>query len=193
MLNVNHFAVDPRPHESRLADLRQYLAMLAAGRIAERRLQALCERFGRARIQAFIEAWFDYTEKRARRAIGALPAGRLGVETRLDPYPGLDEGLTLRATLEIDPAAGRVRADLRDNPDCVPVGLNLTEATSLNAVVAATLMVLKSGAHSMREVEHSVKRLQQAGVNLRGLLFNDISLESQRYGAGKYSYQYAYK
>jgi N-methylhydantoinase B len=121
-----------------------YLAMLAAGRIAERRLQALCERFGRARIQAFIEAWFDYTEKRARRAIGALPAGRLGVETRLDPYPGLDEGLTLRATLEIDPAAGRVRADLRDNPDCVPVGLNLTEATSLNAVVAATLMVLNS-------------------------------------------------
>jgi N-methylhydantoinase B len=121
-----------------------YLAMLAAGRIAEQRLQALCERFGREHILEFIDAWFDYTERRARRAIGALPAGTLRVETRLDPYPGLEDGLTLGATLEVDPAVGRVRADLRDNPDCVPVGLNLTEATAKNAVVAATLMVLNS-------------------------------------------------
>ncbi len=121
-----------------------YLAMLAAARIAEDRLQALCARFGRDRVLGFVDAWFDYTEKRARRAIGSLPAAQLDVETQLDPYPGLEDGLTLRARIEIDPEAGRVRADLRDNPDCVPIGLNLTEATSMNAVVAATLMVLNS-------------------------------------------------
>ena len=42
------------------------------------------------------------------------------------------------------PSGGRVRADLRENPDCVPIGLNLTEATARNAVVASTLMVLNS-------------------------------------------------
>ena len=54
-------------------------------------------------------------------------------------------------------------------------------------------MVIKAGAHSMREIEQAVKRLQQGGVNLRGLLFNDVNMQSPRYGAGKYSYEYAYK
>ena len=45
----------------------------------------------------------------------------------------------------------------------------------------------------MREIEQAVKRLRQAEVNLRGILFNDIRTSSQRYGAGKYSYQYTYK
>lgn len=128
-----------------------YLAMLAAGRIAERRLGELCARFGRERVLDFVDAWFDYTEKRTRRAIADLPGGRIDVETRLDPYPGLEAGLTLRATIDVDPGAGRIRADLRDNPDCVPIGLNLTEATSKNAVVAAVLMVLNSRPDEKRE------------------------------------------
>jgi len=57
----------------------------------------------------------------------------------------------------------------------------------------ATLMVLKSGEHPMREIEQAVKRLQQSDVNLRGILFNDIRTESRRYGPGKYNYQYVYK
>jgi N-methylhydantoinase B len=123
-----------------------YLAMVAAGRIAERRLHEMCERFGVERVLAFIDAWFDYTERSARRAIRELPQRTIRVETRLDPYPGLEEGLVLRAEIEVDHAAGRIRADLRDNPDCVPVGLNLTEATACNAVVASTMMVLNSAA-----------------------------------------------
>ena len=45
----------------------------------------------------------------------------------------------------------------------------------------------------MREIEQAIKRLKQSHVNLRGILFNDINIESQRYGSGKYSYQYTYK
>jgi tyrosine-protein kinase Etk/Wzc len=44
----------------------------------------------------------------------------------------------------------------------------------------------------MREIELSVKRLRQVGVNLRGILINDIKMRSKRYGAGKYHYQYLY-
>lgn len=75
--------------------------------------------------------------------------------------------------------------------DSPPI-LAVTDATIIGQMAGATLMVLKAGAHPMREIELSVKRLQQAGVNLRGLLINDINAQSQRYGAGKYSYQYSY-
>ena len=55
-------------------------------------------------------------------------------------------------------------------------------------------MVLKAGEHPMREVELAVKRLQQANVNLRGILFNDVPVQSRGYGVGKYYYyQYSYK
>lgn len=75
--------------------------------------------------------------------------------------------------------------------DSPPI-LAVTDATIIGQMAGATLMVLKSGEHPMREIELSAKRLQQSGVNLRGLLINDINVQSQRYGAGKYSYQYHY-
>ena len=44
----------------------------------------------------------------------------------------------------------------------------------------------------MRDIELSVKRLQQAEVNLRGVVFNDIRSPSRNYGVGRYSSQYSY-
>lgn len=76
--------------------------------------------------------------------------------------------------------------------DSPPI-LAATDATIIGQMAGATLMVLKAGEHPMREIEQSVKRLRQAGVNLRGLLMNDVSVQSQRYGAGKYNYQYSYE
>ena len=75
--------------------------------------------------------------------------------------------------------------------DSPPI-LAVTDAAIVGQMAGATLLVLKSGAHPMREIEASVSRLKQANVNLRGLLFNDASIASKRYGAGKYSYQYTY-
>ena len=76
--------------------------------------------------------------------------------------------------------------------DSPPI-LAVTDATIIGQMVGGTLMVLRSGQHPMREIEQAVKRLKQAQVNLRGMLFNDVNVQSQRYGAGKYSYQYTYK
>jgi tyrosine-protein kinase Etk/Wzc len=75
--------------------------------------------------------------------------------------------------------------------DSPPI-LAVTDATIIGQMVGGTLMVLKAGEHPMREIEQAVKRLKQADVNLRGILFNDVNVQSQRYGAGKYSYQYTY-
>jgi tyrosine-protein kinase Etk/Wzc len=76
--------------------------------------------------------------------------------------------------------------------DSPPI-LAVTDATIIGQMVGGTLMVLKAGEHPMREIEQAVKRMKQAEVNLRGILFNDVNVQSQRYGAGKYSYQYSYK
>ena len=76
--------------------------------------------------------------------------------------------------------------------DSPPI-LAVTDATIIGQMVGGTLMVLKAGQHPMREIEQAAKRLKQSGVNLRGMLFNDIKPTSYRYGAGKYSYQYTYK
>jgi tyrosine-protein kinase Etk/Wzc len=75
--------------------------------------------------------------------------------------------------------------------DSPPI-LAATDAAIIGQMVGGALMVLKAGEHPMREIEQAVKRMRQAEVNLRGLLINDLNVQSQRYGAGKYSYQYAY-
>ncbi len=74
--------------------------------------------------------------------------------------------------------------------DSPPI-LAVTDATIIGQLVGTTMMVLKSGAHPMREIELSVKRLHLAGVNLNGLLINDINIQSKHYGAGKFSYEYS--
>lgn len=77
------------------------------------------------------------------------------------------------------------------NVDSAP-NLAVTDATIIGQVTGASLMIVKVGAHPMREIQQSVKQLPQVGVNLRGLLFNDVDAFGGRYGAGKYSYQYSY-
>ena len=121
-----------------------YLAMVAAGRIAERRLHELYEKYGAGRMDSFVHAWLDYGEHRAAEAIRTLPTGRIHATTELDPFPSMPDGLPLQVTLEVDGERGRVTVDLRDNPDCTPNGFNLTEATAKNSAVAPILMVLNS-------------------------------------------------
>jgi len=76
--------------------------------------------------------------------------------------------------------------------DSPPI-LAAADASIIGQMAGGTLMVLKSGAHPMREIEQAVKRLRQSEVNLRGILFNDVRSHSKNYGAGKYNYQYSYK
>jgi N-methylhydantoinase B len=151
-----------------------YLAMVAAGRIAERRLGELCAQFGAERVDAFVEAWLDYGEHRTRQAIRTLPSGRIHARTQLDPFPAIPDGLPLQVTLDVDADRGHVTVDLRDNPDCIPAGFNLTEATSRNAAVAPILMVLNTArgdappvplnAGSFRAIEVLVREGCIAGI-----------------------------
>src|SRR5260370_7796620 len=73
-----------------------YLATLGSARIAERRLIELCDQYGRDTVRAFIQEWFDYSERRMVEAIGQLPAGELvGCATHA-PSPGVPSGTPLQ-------------------------------------------------------------------------------------------------
>jgi tyrosine-protein kinase Etk/Wzc len=96
---------------------------------------------------------------------------------------------------------GHLLASISKNYDHViidsPPILAVTDAAIIGRLASATLMVVKAGQHPIRELEQSVKRLSQAGVNLKGVVFNDLPELSSRYGYGygqnKYVYQYSYK
>src|SRR5262245_49635898 len=112
-----------------------YLALVGAARIGERRLLELGEELGWETIRAFSDEWLSYSEARMRDEIRTLPAGQIVVETCHDPIPGLPDGIPLRVAVEIRPTTGTIEIDLRDNPDCQPCGLNLSESTARSAVL----------------------------------------------------------
>ena len=129
-----------------------YLAMIAAARVGEERLKDLCRKFGLDTVRGFIQEWKDYCERLAEDAIKELPAGRIHATTALDPFPGVPNGIPLQADIDVDAEQGRVTIDLRDNPDCTPTGLNLSESCSINAGISGVLTVL----NSKRDATHSL-------------------------------------
>lgn len=146
-----------------------YLAMVGSARIAERRVEELAERYDAETLRGFVEDWFDYSERLAASALATLPSCTLHGAATHDPFPGTDAaGLELRATIEVDPAAGRVRVDLRDNPDNLRNGLNLTEATATAAALAGVLSglphPLPSNAGTFRRFEVQLREGCAVGI-----------------------------
>jgi N-methylhydantoinase B len=113
-----------------------FLAMVGAARIGEREILSLGAEFGWDVLEGFAAQWLDYSEGRMDHAIRALPAGTGRGASTHDSIPGLPpEGVTISATVTVDPAAGYVDVDLRDNPDCLPCGLNLSESCARTAAM----------------------------------------------------------
>lgn len=105
-------------------------AQSGACRTAERRIIDLLDRYGRDTVVDFVADWFDYGRRRVKAAIAQLPAGTYEYVTRHDPVPGVaDDGIPVRVKVTVDPAAGEILVDVRDNIDNVPGGLNLSANT----------------------------------------------------------------
>jgi tyrosine-protein kinase Etk/Wzc len=75
--------------------------------------------------------------------------------------------------------------------DSPPI-LLVTDPTIIGRIAGTTLLVVKAGEHTLREIDYSAKRLEHGGVNLRGVIFNDMPLSKNHYGYGEY-YGYAYE
>ncbi|NGY04523.1 polysaccharide biosynthesis tyrosine autokinase [Solimonas terrae] len=77
---------------------------------------------------------------------------------------------------------------LIDTPPVLPV----TDACIVGRVAGNVLLVLKEGEHSMNVIEETIRRMRNAGVNPRGILFNQVGVRGGGYGYYS-SYSYAYK
>jgi N-methylhydantoinase B len=114
-----------------------YIGMVGAARIGERELCSLGEELGWEALHAYTAAWFDYSEQMMAGAIRRMPAGRSVAENMHDPLPaaGAENGVPVKVIVTVDPQQARIEVDLRENPDCLPCGINLTEATSRTAAM----------------------------------------------------------
>jgi N-methylhydantoinase B len=112
-----------------------YLAGVGAARVGERGIVELFAKYGAGTIEAFVEDWLDYSERRMVEELEQLPSGTWQGEGRHDPFPGVPDGIPINARIDIDAAAARVTVDLRENVDNVPCGLNLSESTSVSAAL----------------------------------------------------------
>jgi N-methylhydantoinase B len=113
-----------------------YQALVGAGRIGERLLLELAGEVGWDVLEQHCADWFDYSERRMEAAIRRLPTGSASATSTHDPFSGTPAGgVTIKVAVEIDAQAGRIEVDLRDNPDCLPNGMNVTEANASSAVM----------------------------------------------------------
>jgi N-methylhydantoinase B len=111
-----------------------YLATIGAARVGEREILNLGREIGWDVLEAYTRQWFDYSEKRMIEVVRAMPKGKVTRTSTHDPFPGTPaDGITIRATVEVKPEEAMIEVDMTDNPDCMPNGLNLSEATALSA------------------------------------------------------------
>jgi N-methylhydantoinase B len=93
---LDAFVARMRNPEERRGDLR---AQLAANRLADRRLDELCERRGDRRVEAAADELLAYSERRIRSAIERLPDGRYEAADALEAADGGE--LELRAAVTV--------------------------------------------------------------------------------------------
>jgi len=106
-----------------------YLAMIGAARIGEREVLAMGREYGWEMLHAFTREWFDYSEKIMISAIRKLPTGYSEAVSIHDAVPGTPpEGVPIKVKVRVDSEKAMIEVDLRDNPDAMPCGLNLSEA-----------------------------------------------------------------
>jgi len=122
---LEQFVEATRQPEERRGDLR---AQLAAHRLAERRLEELCERRGRDRVAAAMEELYAYSERMVRAALAELPDGRGEAE---DVVEAVDGDLPIRCAVEI--AGDEIRIDFTGTAPQYDGNLNCPLAVTKSA------------------------------------------------------------
>ena len=134
-----------------------YLAMLGAARVGEREILELGREIGWDALERYAGQWFDYSEARMTEVIRAMPSGRVTRTSRHDRFPGTpDDGVEIKVTVDVRADEGRIDVDLRDNPDCMENGINLSEGCALSAPIAG---IFNSIDHTVPKNEGSFRRI----------------------------------
>jgi N-methylhydantoinase B len=139
-----------------------YLATLGSARVGEREILALGREVGWDLLETYVREWFAYSEERMADTIRAMPKGRVTRSSRHDPFPGTSpDGVEIKVTVEVDPEAAMIDVDVRDNPDCMENGINLSEGCARSAPMIG---IFNSIDHTVPKNEGSFRRIR---VHLR--------------------------
>lgn len=120
-----------------------FLAMLGACRIGEKRLLEFLDSVSEGTLESFAKDWMDYSERRMVSALSELPEGKTRVTIHHDPVPGAENGVPINVDLAVFPAIAKVEVDLTDNIDCQPFGMNLSESTVSSAAMAGVFSSMR--------------------------------------------------
>jgi N-methylhydantoinase B len=112
-----------------------FRAQIAANATGVRRVQALAERHGREMLVAAMRELLDYTERRTRAELAALPHGVYEAEGSVDTDGYTDEPVRLRARVEL--GADGVRFDLAGCDPQRRAPVNSTYAQTFSACAYA--------------------------------------------------------
>ena len=112
-----------------------FRAQIAANATGVRRVQALVDRHGRGTILATMEELLEYTERRTRAELAALPHGVYEAEGSVDTDGYTDEPVHLQVRVELD--ADGARFDLTGSDPQRRAPVNSTYAMSFSACAYA--------------------------------------------------------
>ena len=121
-----------------------YLASVGAARIGEREILTMADEYGWDALHAFSRQWLDYSERAMVAAIRKAPSGSASASSTHDHVPGAPAGgITIKTTVTIDAENAMVDVDLRENPDVMACGLNLSEACARTSAMMGVFYSLE--------------------------------------------------
>ncbi|CAI1722893.1 tyrosine-protein kinase Wzc [Serratia proteamaculans] len=85
-------------------------------------------------------------------------------------------------------AGGKYDLILIDTP---PV-LAVTDASIIGRLAGTSLMVARFGMNTVKEVDFSIRRFDQNGINIKGVILNAVEKRASNYYGGYGYYQYSY-
>ena len=145
-----------------------YLAALGAARIGERETMSFGNEVGWDTLAQFAEQWFDYSEQLMIAAVRKMPGGRAVTTSMHDPFPNAEDGIPVKIVVDVDPEEAMIDIDLRDNPDAMPCGLNLSraccESTLLLGVFNSIPDAVPTNTGSFRRVRMHLRENCVAGI-----------------------------
>jgi N-methylhydantoinase B len=135
-----------------------YLAMVGAARIGEREILRMADELGWPAVVEHAANWFDFSEKCMVDTIGGMRAGRARMTCTHDPLPGTPtDGIGATAIVTVDHKVARITVDMTDNIDCLPVGVNLSQACARTAAMVGVFnslpLSVPANAGSFRRIE----------------------------------------
>jgi N-methylhydantoinase B len=127
-----------------------YMALMGAARIGERRMLELLAEMGGPTLGAYADQFTDLSDQLMEARLRKIPKGRAEATTIHDPLPmesmaAYADGIPIKVVVESFPEEGRLTVDLRDNPDCLPSGINLSRACAHSSALIGVFMGIGAG------------------------------------------------